>query len=71
MNVSDEAAQLTRISERLEEVARSLRDDSLEGEEASRLAGECAELASQAAAELERLARTTPDDALPGQEGLL
>jgi hypothetical protein len=69
--MSEETAQLVKISERLEEAARSLRDDSLESEEATRLAGECAELASQAAAELERLARTTPDDALPGQEGLL
>jgi hypothetical protein len=69
--VADEGAQLAEISRRLEEAAGRLRDGGLSGDEATRLAGECADLASQAAAELERLARATSDDVLPGQEGLL
>lgn len=69
--MSEEAPRLAKISQRLEEAAGRLRDGDLESEEVTRLAGECAELASEAAAELERLARATPDDALPGQEGLL
>ena len=36
-----------------------------------RLAGECAELASQAAVELDRLTRLAPGDPAPGQEELL
>ena len=64
-------ARLSEISERLEEAARALRADDLDGEQAGRLAGECAELASQAAAELDRLARWSPPDSVPGQEELL
>jgi hypothetical protein len=63
--------QLAEISERLGEAARRLRDGNLESEEATRLAGECAELASQAAAELDRLARSSPPESVPGQEELL
>jgi hypothetical protein len=63
--------RLSEISERLERAARRLRSGELEGDEASRLAGECAELAQQAAAELDRLARWTPGEPVPGQEELL
>jgi hypothetical protein len=63
--------RLSEISERLEQAARRLRSGELEGDEASRLAGECAELAQQGAAELDRLARWTPGEPVPGQEELL
>jgi hypothetical protein len=63
--------RLSEISERLEQAARRLRSGELEGDEATRLAGECAELAQQAAAELDRLARWTPGEPVPGQEELL
>ena len=45
--------------------------DDLDPDEAMRLAGECAELASQAAVELDRLTRLAPGDPVPGQEELL
>ena len=67
----DETRRLTQISQRLEDAAGQLRAGGLDSDEATRLAGECAELASQAAAELERLARAVPRDAGPGQEELL
>jgi hypothetical protein len=67
----EEAGRLAEISERLDATARKLRESDIDGEEATRLAGECAELASQAVAELDRLARGTADDAAPGQEELL
>jgi hypothetical protein len=69
--------RLTEISERLEHAARKLRAGELaseeEREEAARLAGECAELASQAAAELDRLIHAAPHEheSAPGQEELL
>jgi hypothetical protein len=66
-----EATRLAAISQRLEDAAARLRDGELPSEEATRLAGECADLASEAAAELERLARASGDEVLPGQEGLL
>jgi hypothetical protein len=69
--MSDAAAgRLAELSERLDQAARRLRANEIGGEEATRLAGECAELASQAAAELDRLAKASPADA-PGQEELL
>jgi hypothetical protein len=64
-------ARLTDISERLEEAARRLRSEELDPDEATRLAGECAELANQAASELDRIARFSSPDAVPGQEELL
>ena len=66
-----EPSRLAEISQRLEDAATRLRDGELPSEEATRLAGECADLASEAAAELERLARASADEVLPGQEGLL
>jgi hypothetical protein len=70
--VPDQALlRLNEISDRLELAASRLRSSDLESEEATRLAGECAELAQQAAAELDRLARWSPDEAVPGQEELL
>ena len=70
--MAEEGARLTEISERLEAAAARLRDGELSGDEATRLAGECADLASEAAAELERLTRAGGgDEILPGQEGLL
>jgi hypothetical protein len=63
--------RLDELSERLEEAARRLREGDLDGDETARLAGECAELASQAAGELERLARAMPGDVPPEQEELL
>jgi hypothetical protein len=63
--------RLSEISERLEQAARRLRSSDLDGDEATRLAGECAELAQQAAVELDRLARWTPGEPAPGQEELL
>jgi hypothetical protein len=67
----EEAGRLVQISEQLDATARMLRDAELDGEEATRLAGECAELASQAVAELDRLTRGSADEAAPGQEELL
>jgi hypothetical protein len=70
--MADEATtRLTEISERLEQAARRLRSDDVDSEEATRLAGECAELASQAAADLDRLARWSAPESVPGQEELL
>jgi hypothetical protein len=66
-----EAPRLAEISQQLTEAAARLRDGELPSDEATRLAGECADLASEAAAELERLARASGDEVLPGQEGLL
>jgi hypothetical protein len=63
--------RLSEISGRLEQAARSLRSGDLSSDEAIRLAGECAELAQQAAAELDRLARWSPGEPVPGQEELL
>jgi len=67
----EEAGRLAEISEQLEATARRLRDANVDAEEATRLAGECAELASQAVAELDRLTRGSGDDASLGQEELL
>jgi hypothetical protein len=64
-------AKIEAISERLDEAAQRLRSADLESEEATRIAGECAQLASEAAAELDRLARATPADTESGQEELL
>jgi hypothetical protein len=68
----DTLRSLGDISRRLEEGAGRLRSDDLAPDEAMRLAGECAQLASQAAVELDRLARLAPGDPIvPGQEELL
>jgi hypothetical protein len=64
-------ARLSDISERLELAARRLRSGELDADAATQLAGECAELAQQAAAELDRLSRWTPGEPVPGQEELL
>ena len=64
-------ARLEELSRRLEEAAVRLRSDELDPEEAKRLAGECADLAAEAAVELDRAARGGPQDAAPGQEELL
>jgi hypothetical protein len=71
--VADERfAALADLSRRLEEGARRLREDGLEPDDAIRVAGECAELASQAAMELDRIARVSASDpADAGQEELL
>lgn len=72
--LTDEPQQsLENISRRLEESARHLRDESLEPDDAVRIAGECAELASQAAVVLDRIARVSSSDPteVPGQEELL
>ena len=72
MSEHDQALQaLADLSRRLEEGAGRLRADGVEPDEATRLAGECADLASQAAVELDRLTRLAPVDAAPGQEELL
>ena len=71
--MADERLQsLEDISRRLEDGARQLREDGLGPDDAIRVAGECAELASQAAVELDRIARLSSDQAeVPGQEELL
>jgi hypothetical protein len=72
--VADEGLPvLADLSRRLEEGARRLREDDLEPDDAIRVAGECAELASQAAVELDRIARLSTSDGaeVPGQEELL
>jgi hypothetical protein len=70
--VADEATvRLDDLAARLADCAGRLRNEELDADEAVRLAGECAELASQAAAELDRVARSTPAEEVPGQEGLL
>ena len=72
MTEHEEAQErLADLSRRLEEGAGRLGADGLEPDEAMRLAGECAELASQAAVELDRLTRVSPGDPVPGQEELL
>jgi hypothetical protein len=63
--------RLVDLSRRLEESASRLGADGVEPDEAVRLAGECADLASQAAIELDRLTRDSPRDPVPGQEELL
>jgi hypothetical protein len=63
--------RLEGLSRRLEECAARLRADEASPEEVKRLAGECAELAAQAAVELDRLARGGSEGAAPGQEELL
>lgn len=70
--MADEATmRLSEISDRLSDHARRMAEDDLDSDEAVRLAGECAELASQAVAELGRVARSTPAEEVPGQEELL
>lgn len=71
--MADERLQsLEDISRRLEDGARQLREDGLGPDDAIRVAGECAELASRAAVELDRIARLSSDQAeVPGQEDLL
>ena len=72
MSDHDQTQQrLSDLSRRLEESAGRLGADGLDPDEAVRLAGECAELASQAAVELDRLTRLSPGDPVPGQEELL
>jgi hypothetical protein len=68
---AEATARLGELSRRLEETAARLRSDDVGSEEAKRLAGECAELAADAAVELDRLARGESRDAAPGQEELL
>jgi hypothetical protein len=63
--------RLEVLSRRLEEAAVRLRAGDVEPEEAKRLAGECAELAAEAALELDRASRGDSQDAAPGQEELL
>jgi hypothetical protein len=63
--------RLDELSRGLEEASARLRAEDVDPDEAKRLAGECAELAAQAAVELDRLARGEPGDAAPGQEELL
>jgi hypothetical protein len=63
--------RLEELSRGLEDAAARLRADDVDPEEAKRLAGECAELAAEAAIELDRLARGEAVDAAPGQEELL
>jgi hypothetical protein len=80
--MSDEGAlggRLEQISAQLDAAARKLADTDVSSEEATRLAGECADLASQAVAELDRLASGAlrggasgaAQEATPGQEELL
>ena len=65
-------ARLEELSRRLEEAAARLGADDLGADEAKQLAGECAELAADAAVELDRLARGEGvAGAAPGQEELL
>jgi hypothetical protein len=68
---AEATARLGELSRRLEEAAARLRADDLDPADAKRLAGECAELAADAAVELDRLARGEAQDAGPGQEELL
>jgi hypothetical protein len=68
---AEATARLGELSRRLEEAAARLRADDVDPGEAKRLAGECAELAADAAVELDRLARGESRDAAPGQEELL
>jgi hypothetical protein len=63
--------RLDELSRGLEHAAARLRANDVDGEEAKRLAGECADLAAAAAIELDRLARGDAHDAGPGQEELL
>jgi hypothetical protein len=67
----DATQRLEDLSRRLEQAAERLRADGVDAEEAKRLAGECADLAAEAAVELDRGARGMPGDAAPGQEELL
>jgi hypothetical protein len=72
---AEATARLGSLARRLEEAAVRLRADGLDPEEAKRLAGECAEIAADAAIELDRLARGGArgegGEAVPGQEELL
>ena len=64
-------ARLAQISDELDAAAAALRADDLDGDQATRLAARCAELASEAAIALERLARREALESAPGQEELL
>jgi hypothetical protein len=68
---TDGTERLEELSRRLGETATRLRADEVGAEDVKRLAGECAELAAQAAVELDRLARGGSQDPAPGQEELL
>ena len=63
--------RLEQITGQLDTAALKLRDADVTSEEATRLASECAELASQAVAELDRLTRGAAQESVPGQEELL
>jgi F0F1-type ATP synthase membrane subunit b/b' len=67
----DLGGRLEEISAQLDAAARKLADAEVTSEEATRLAGECAELASQAVAELDRLASGAAQETVSGQEELL
>jgi hypothetical protein len=67
----DTHRRLAELSRQLEDGAGRLGAADLDPDEAMRLAGECAELASQAAVELDRLTRASAGDPVPGQEELL
>jgi hypothetical protein len=64
-------ARIDELSRRLDDTATRLSAGDVDGEEAKRLATECATLAAEAAVELDRLARGGPQDPAPGQEELL
>jgi hypothetical protein len=63
--------RLEQISAQLDAAARKLAEADVTSEDATRLAGECADLASQAVAELDRLASGAAQETTPGQEELL
>jgi hypothetical protein len=67
----EEAGRLAQITEQLDVAASKLREADITSDEATRLAGECAELASEAVAELDRLARGAGQETVLGQEELL
>jgi hypothetical protein len=67
----DTTERLEALSRRLEEAAERLRAGDVDPEEAKRLAGECADLAAEAAIELDRSSRGDSTDSPPGQEELL
>jgi hypothetical protein len=67
-----EEPELTRMADRLAELAAMLRDPTVGDERAAELAAEASDLATEAGREVERVSRSREDELRPpGQEELL
>jgi hypothetical protein len=69
--MTDPLDDLNELTDRLNEAAARLRDESLSPEEASSLIETCARLAAEASAELDRRSRDAAGEPATGQGELL